>query len=244
MSRTRLRTRSFVGSAAPTAFAPTDLSGLQLWLDASDAASITQTAGAVSQWSDKSGSGNHFTQTVASYQPTTGTRTLNGLNALDFDGSDDKLDSPSAYYSTIPQGNSTSFVVCQRDLSTGTMRLLSTTGTKWSFRYTGSVHGFYHGDLQPNASKSITANTSQHLLIGQRESNNIRAYYDGGTPATNTNATNPTSIYELKLSHNDSHFNGLISEVLTYNRALTSAEMNQIGQYLSAKWGTPWTDIS
>jgi hypothetical protein len=58
----------------------------ELWLDASDSSTITESAGFVSQWDDKSGSGNHFPQGSGSAQPTTGTRTLNDLNVLDFDG--------------------------------------------------------------------------------------------------------------------------------------------------------------
>ena len=42
---------------------PASLGGtLGLWLDASDAASITSSGGLVSQWSDKSGNGRHATQ--------------------------------------------------------------------------------------------------------------------------------------------------------------------------------------
>jgi hypothetical protein len=60
----------------------------ELWLDATDASTITELSGSVSQWDDKSGSGNDFPQGNASRQPITGVRTLNGLNVLDFDGGD------------------------------------------------------------------------------------------------------------------------------------------------------------
>ena len=33
-----------------------------LWLDASDSSTITEVSGAVSQWDDKSGNGNHVSQ--------------------------------------------------------------------------------------------------------------------------------------------------------------------------------------
>jgi hypothetical protein len=41
-----------------------------LWLDGADANSITESGGNVSQWNDKSGTGNHAVQTVGSNQPT------------------------------------------------------------------------------------------------------------------------------------------------------------------------------
>ena len=62
-------------------FQPLTLPSLNLWLDASDSASITHSSNAVSQWNDKSGNNNHAT--AASGQgPTTGSSTINGKNAL------------------------------------------------------------------------------------------------------------------------------------------------------------------
>ena len=55
----------------------------QLWLDASDASTITESSGSVSQWNNKGSLGN-FTQGTGASQPTTGVTTLNGLNVLDF----------------------------------------------------------------------------------------------------------------------------------------------------------------
>ena len=56
------------------------------WFDAADAATITTNATGVTQWDDKSESGKHLTQSTAAYQPATGLVTVNGLNAVDFDG--------------------------------------------------------------------------------------------------------------------------------------------------------------
>ena len=57
-----------------------------LWLDASDSSTIEENGGKVSQWDDKSGNNNHLTQATDANQPTTGTRSQNGLNVLDFNG--------------------------------------------------------------------------------------------------------------------------------------------------------------
>jgi hypothetical protein len=67
-----------------------------LWLDASDSATITASSGLVSQWNDKSGNSNNFTATGAS-RPTTGTRTINSLNTLDFNGTTAFLSSGSTF---------------------------------------------------------------------------------------------------------------------------------------------------
>lgn len=68
------------------AFSPVDDPALQGWWDADDAATVFETAGVVSGWADKSG-GNLLAQGNTQRRPTTGLRVINGLNVLDFDGS-------------------------------------------------------------------------------------------------------------------------------------------------------------
>lgn len=76
---------------AAAAFAPTDVENLMLWADASDASTITHTTGAVDEWRDKSGNENHLAASGTA-RPTTGSATINGKNALAFDGSNDRMD--------------------------------------------------------------------------------------------------------------------------------------------------------
>jgi hypothetical protein len=66
----------------------------KLWLDASDSSTITLDSGKVSVWADKSGNGYNFTQSTSTKRP--GITTLNGLDAVDFDGTDDFLTASSA----------------------------------------------------------------------------------------------------------------------------------------------------
>lgn len=73
------------------AWSPLDLDDLVAWWDASDLATITESGGSVSQWDDKSGNGHHLVQETGSAQPTTGARTQNGRNVLDFDGVTDEF---------------------------------------------------------------------------------------------------------------------------------------------------------
>src|ERR1044072_5950068 len=73
----------FTGTPAMAAL--TDLSGLVIDFDASDAATITQAAGLVSQWNNKGSYGGNAVST-GSNRPTTGTRTMGTLNALKFNG--------------------------------------------------------------------------------------------------------------------------------------------------------------
>jgi uncharacterized repeat protein (TIGR02543 family) len=52
------------------------------WFDAADATTITASGGAVSQWNDKSGNGNHASQANDLVRPTSGTTAIGGLNAI------------------------------------------------------------------------------------------------------------------------------------------------------------------
>lgn len=79
---TRSATSAIVGAAFQPA-ADTELLG---WWDASDASTITEIAGSVSEWADKSG-GPALIKNFEARRPETGTRTIGGRNVLDFDGS-------------------------------------------------------------------------------------------------------------------------------------------------------------
>ncbi|MBT8037962.1 MAG: M6 family metalloprotease domain-containing protein, partial [Verrucomicrobiae bacterium] len=67
------------------------------WFDAADAATIAESSGAVSQWSDKSGNGNHATQGNSSNQPTynSSDSRLNNLPTIGYDQGFKYLDTPT-----------------------------------------------------------------------------------------------------------------------------------------------------
>lgn len=70
-------------STAEAAWTPAEIS-TSLWLDAADANTVSDTAGIVSQWDDKSI--NSYTFSGATNQPNIATATLNGLPVMYFDG--------------------------------------------------------------------------------------------------------------------------------------------------------------
>lgn len=77
--------RFVVSAAVGQSFTPNNDAALIGWWDADDSGSISEAAGVVTAWSDKAG-GQPLEQIDAARRPTTGSRTLNGLNVLDFDG--------------------------------------------------------------------------------------------------------------------------------------------------------------
>lgn len=96
---------------------PSDITGLQAWYDAADTTTITHASGAVSQWDDKSGNARHVKQTTAGTKPTTGTRTQNSLNVIDFDGGDYLIaDNFDLDFTTSKE--ITTFIICKPDANT------------------------------------------------------------------------------------------------------------------------------
>ncbi|GJL95498.1 MAG: hypothetical protein DHS20C05_19030 [Hyphococcus sp.] len=72
----------------PELWAPSLAGGTKGWIDASFTANIADTSNTVTQVNNRVEDANHF---VAGGAPLTNTRTVNGLNVIDFDGVDDVL---------------------------------------------------------------------------------------------------------------------------------------------------------
>ena len=253
MIRSRLRMRGGgSGGGSPPAFAPTDISGLQLWLDASDAASITHSLNAVSQWNDKSGNARHVTQGSASNQPTTNTGTINSLNAINFDGSNDLLEHLTSM-GGILGGDNTFFFVAQADTSNEFGTIMGANyGDQFIVFYNNTNYRYHHRDsgALPYPGEAIvfnTPNTSQHILLTTRTgTSEYRLRLDGGSGSVNNGgATNvTTSVFQIGAQNTGfRQFDGRIGEIAAYNRVLTTSELNQMGTYLAAKWGITWTNI-
>lgn len=229
-------------------FAPTDISGLKLWVDASDTATLwADTAGTtpatsgVGRWSDKSGMGNHLTQSSATSRPTTGTRTVNSLNALDFDGSDDYIDAPSSLYSITTNSN-TFFFVCARDSSSGRMSYLRSSNFCELYSDSSLKLTAAHDTIFAYTTVAGSPDTNTHVAGFIRNGASVQSFKDGPL-ATATTAANVT-VSKIRFGAEDAStflFNGRILEILWYNRALSTSEINQIGNYLE-RWGTTWTD--
>jgi hypothetical protein len=112
----RAGTWPLVGASLPVT------SGLQLWLDASDSAtlfdattggSLVAADGGVSRWEDKSGSGRHATQGTSANRPARKTAIQGSKDVLRFDGSNDSLSIPSstATFNFLHGADSTVFAV-------------------------------------------------------------------------------------------------------------------------------------
>jgi hypothetical protein len=212
-------------------FAPTDIAGCWMWFDASNAGSITASSGAVSQWSDLSGNARHVTQGTGSLQPVTGSRTINGLNAISFnDASEDALSRAGATPS-----DATVIGVIQYDITGAGSSMWYGYDNIAVFQSSGAyaayVAGYHTGG---------TVDTAAHVWIATFTASGA-LYIDSpsSTTATGLQASSNASTSLGRQSGGGNAFDGLMGEVIVYDSALNQANRTLVYDYLKAKWGTP-----
>lgn len=247
--RNRLRGSSS-GDGGGSSFSPSDLSDLTLWLDASASGTITEVAGSVSQWDDKSGNNYHAIQSTSSNQPQTGTRTLNGLNVIDFPISSDHMNITNAGIRTFPNGNNTCFIVHKTDSTTTEQALLSAdqSGGGWAvylnFDASNAINFVSGGGI---AATSYPKDTDEHILAAKRDGTTQNIWMDGGTSVgSGTNGGDRTLTVSPRLGRRTlggQDFNGYMAEIIIYSQALSASDMNQVGSYLASKWGLTWVNV-
>lgn len=246
-------TRSRLAVLGP-AFSPADVGNLWAWFDASNAASITESSGAVSQWNDLSGNGRHVTQSTGGNKPTTNSRSINGLNVLDFDGGDFIARTAAIGFTTG------AYTVCM---------FIGSDADSSSFLRFMSFHNGSGNDYDSNNAFTITqGNASAQMTIFQGSVNLAAGGASGATPIatwivrkdTGTNQYQITGSAVLSAQTTNSSsgtanggfvfgagyesgvlgtnpFNGPIGEIIIYSAAISDANRTAIQNYLVAKWG-------
>lgn len=154
----------------------------EIWLDANDASTIVATAGAVSEWIDKSQSPYEITQVSAGARPTTGIRTLNGKNIIDFDGLTQYLDITSPG----PQQDGDAIMLGVIDFDGNTQRQRAFTfqdiiATRWSMEFTLGNNFEYNQDDSSFAGPNLdfTPTTGAKLFGGYRSGSDNYVTVDG-----------------------------------------------------------------
>lgn len=221
-------------------FDPRSIAGLSLWLDASDASTITTGTG-VSQWRDKSASGSLWTQGTGNNQPATGTQTLNGRNVLVFDGSNDTLAATTPFAVTTTPFSL--FVV---------HRIISTT----NFGHTISADSGNGLALRQNATTGqpqLVANTVQTLATAGSSGVGVtqvcEMLFPTGGPNTFTingtavtvsdTVTAPTLANNWNIGGRSASLYGnvWVAEIIAYNALLSAAQCLTVRRAMASKWG-------
>ena len=213
----------------------------EIWFDASDTNSITESSGSVSQWDDKSGNGNHATQGTSTNQPTTGNETLNGLNVISGDG-DDIMTFPCSINPLNPI-----YVFQVTKFTASTDIIEDFTGTSIRIVVANNVIGRDSGSgIAVKNVTSTTLNTavmcsSFHINDDANEftkrEDGVQLYND--TVGTDFTTGTFTTGYLFDDSTGGNAINGgYIAEYLVFNPAVkfTDSEIAKIETYLYDKW--------
>lgn len=214
-------------------FNPKMIAGLELWLDAADAASITLNSGNVSQWNDKSGNGRTLQQTTANNRPAWTAARVNGRYAAVFDGANDSLGVSFTFTQPI-----TLFVVGKFNTTdVGQTMIDGATGNTMRIFVDSSANiGFYAG-IQFNKSTTVTA---WHVFEVVFDGLNSKVGIDAASSATPLGLGNaaPGGIVlgNFGLS-GGAPSNCDIAHVVAYGRSLSSVEAASVRKWLAGLYG-------
>jgi hypothetical protein len=223
--------------------APTDISGCVGWWDASDASSITESSGVISQWSDKSGLGNHATASGTA-QPTLTAGGLNGRSVVTFDGTANAMTvSANAAFNTA---NLTYFIVF-RQTSTANKgvytKLNATAGTLGFGLVVRSDPAVWMLQKNAGVAQVLTASvnpTTQARIYSVTSSTAAAGFLDGLSTAAASGLTADHSLNQnvtIGARASSEFLNGYIAEIIHYDSALSTADRARVEAYLAAKWG-------
>jgi hypothetical protein len=239
----------------PTAsgFNPKSLPGLALWLDASDPASVLLTDNAVSEWSDKSGNNRHLTQSTPNNRPTYAT-TVNGRNAITFDGDNDVLFRSSLATTLLSSTDGATALYVFRPDSDATFAAVNIAAAGVGHIDRFSDGNAYHGNLRltrfEGVANNLVTSTGTQLLASrvQAASNThvlrrnrtqihsgtsgLSAFRSGAGVILAAGAGVATGAPTFQV-----YFDGEICEFILVAGPMTDSAFSACENYLARKWG-------
>ena len=166
-------------------------------------------------------------------RPKTGTRSLNGLNVLDFDGGD-KLVSTFTL-----SGDRSAYVVFCYD-TTGSIVVMDNRASfsATTFYALSSVYKNYNGGSVANEIGAIAMDTNPHfrdfIISGTRGTN----YHDGALDVAGTVGTNSMNGLSIGARYTaGALLNGYIAEIVLCAGAHDAGTRQKLEGYLAHKWG-------
>ncbi len=230
---------SAAATATPTAtWTPADLPTLALWLDAADASTFTSDANGISEWRDRSGRGNHATQTTAAVRPARNTSGWVEFRGTDFmNGTMAAETLPTSLQATVAFRKTTGTNAYEaHPFTRGTADVARPLDYYNSNLLTGSASGW--GSV---GGVNIAAQTSWTTLSTLISGSLIRQHRNG-TLATDTPGTwpygDPLGTYHLGTRADQfTRLTGDVREIVITPQ-LSDADRQRLEGYLAWKWGT------
>lgn len=219
------------------------------WYDAQDVGTITQAAGAVSQWEDKSGNDLHLTQSTGAQKPTYNATAINSLPALVFDGGDGLRNAAFA----LTGADTAVFVVAISDAgNANSARLVSlaaageadyesTAGAvALAFGTDGGGQIFSTANVGTRGNPISLAADTPALVAAIDDGTDWQMWLNGTSSASSsyTPVLNTATLgVGIQASSDSDYWTGTIGEVLILAYDPSTPERQQIEGYLAWRWG-------
>lgn len=223
-----------------------------LWLDASDASTITESSGSISSWSDKKNNGRSAVQETGLNQPTYTSSGLNGKNVVTFNGTSSWLSVADTYDAPI-----NIYVVVKSETTSGVRHILRkgfNAGNSFEFFLRTNdltVQLAVGGSSSAFVSSATNQATTDATIYGSVNNGEILRLFKNGsaignTPAITTAQLNSTQALRIGASPSDNtsgggsaidFWNGIIAEVVLTTAILSTEDRQNIEGYLAHKWG-------
>ncbi len=208
------------------------------YIDGADAANNPADAGSVASWSNRSGASTSYTATQSTGSATpVFTATGDGSKpTVTFDGGD-YLDLANLY-----EPSSFSFIVVSKSDDASKVGVFGWNGAwqntiwwKYSANSSDSVTGVYSvGDY------SSPENFSMHVVT--RSGTSVSFYENGGSALWTGTSSATMKLGRIGGSQLGNH-DGNISEILVFDSALSTSDLNVVRNYVSNKYGITTTSF-
>jgi len=227
-------------------FDPSQLDDLSIWLDGSDASTLTTSRSDVTHWAGKNGVANtDFSQTTASLRPTTGSTTINGMATVRFANEADVMVSDTnpfgssianafviVVHKITSSGNGTLFALTDNSTTNSTIRWQS--HVPWS---DGNLYfdvGGTSGSNRVSASYGVSVDTPVMTSFYGSVADSKQEVYNNGTFLVgDSNATSVPTSGNVRLGRQRSS----VGEFIVINGQVDTANRQRLEGYLAHKWG-------
>lgn len=224
-------------------FSPSDVSGLLLWLDATDLTTlwiestrntqVSSISDKVGAWDDKSGNGNHWIQPSTTYKPTYKENFNTNYPSVWFGGINDRLDG------IMSEGANdwTIFAVVESTDTDG--YILDFETGRFVFGFNITDFGFYDGAwstsvTRPDVPTVITMKLdSSNATSGTIDFNRAEVVADDYTQIALGAAQNIGSRY----SRDTNYWTGWIASLLIYQGNVSNGDIASIEDFLADQFG-------
>ena len=230
-----------------------DISGLRLWLDATDNTKLSLSGSNVLSWTDKSSNAYVFNSVTTNYPTIT---TLNSKQAISMVGSSVRFSDTQRMYNgtfTLNNNNYTVFVAAKQNSGASSWTDVNyILGASPDFRlvfgarlgilatFTGS------GSTWNDTAANIPNYSVTNAFLGGMTVNGstLIPYYDGSNQNTKTGTTGSISgmfIGDTTAGFTGQCWNGQMGEIIIYDQTLSAYQRQIVESYLATKWGLTTT---